>query len=1104
MRRARLRGADAERRHLLPPGIPRSLSDPDELLSAAVVATVLTHSRDWVRTRSHAITLGEKGAVRHEVSVEFELPGLAWAAVPRGQPVLVPLGLVDKERLGESEPRAEAGDPLEMLDHDETAEVMAAGAVAVAQGAGAPVDGELRRLVWRVVAGGPEDTNAALEKLRRGRSTAAARAWSHEPFRELVEILAHRLPVIVRLQEPERRRVLRYSYEESPGRRRPLRLRGLGDRAAHSLGWRGARVWCPLPELGDAAQYRFEVTPGLDLEAEAQVIGATPRGSAITARSAGGFQRKADLSMDGAPRGSRGVLSLSVRARRSDLLRGDALVASIAAVLLSAAWFALPMLGSSGRNAAALAVALPAVLAAYFGRPWGHPVLRHLLRGARSVTISVGLVSFAAAVALASGASTSALRLEVGVAALAGLAATALLLETRRRVTGTPVLSAPVLGRPGIASAVEAAVTVPVTTGVDAMRLSLLALVSAGGLLVVAVADDSARAGRSGAYELLWLGLLAIFVPALAFAMRVRSRREAMVAVVLAGVALYLVKVLHSPTYFTLHDEFSTLRTTVDIQRFGDLFHANPLIPVHPFYPALELATSALSRVTGLSIFASGLLLIGVLRVALMIGLFLLFESVSSTRVAAVATVVYAANPSFLFFDSQWAYESFALPLAIVALAMIARAGPETARPARWMPHRAWLALPIVITVTVAHPLTSLALVVFLAAWAGIDAWVAARTGRERRRDLAVLSAAGGGFLVFWVLVVAQRTGGYIGPVLKHAGHELVKLILGNAGPKRIFTAPGVPKTPAAEQVVAFASVAIALVVIALGVRLIWRRFEPLTAAIALAAIAYPLTLPLRLTEAGTEIANRASEFAYVGIAFLAALLVREGWRRLQKRGGRLPSLAAPVVLTAAAVLFMGGVVVGWGRYARLPGRYMVVADARSIDPIGRADARWAREQLGLQNRIATDRINGLLWGAIGLQAPQGGEILGRSVPHTITAPTLDAEAKYALVKDDLRFLVVDFRLATGLPALGFYFEPDEPGAFVHKRPPTPAALHKYDNICPVGRVLDSGPIVVYDTRRIAEQFDCDVGPGPPSSTTPHGPANGGAVGAPPPGGGRP
>ena len=212
-----------------------------------LVATVLTHSRDWVRTRSHAITLGEKGAVRHEVSVEFELPGLAWAAVPRGEPVLVPLGLVDKERLGESEPRAEAGDPLEMLDHDETAEVMAAGAVAVAQGAGAPVDGELRRLVWRVVAGGPEDTNAALEKLRRGRSTAAARAWSHEPFRELVEILAHRLPVIVRLQEPERRRVLRYSYEESPGRRHPLRLRGLGDRAAHWLGWRGA-----IPLRGDA------------------------------------------------------------------------------------------------------------------------------------------------------------------------------------------------------------------------------------------------------------------------------------------------------------------------------------------------------------------------------------------------------------------------------------------------------------------------------------------------------------------------------------------------------------------------------------------------------------------------------------------------------------------------------------------------------------------------------------------------------------------------------------------------------------------------------------------------------------------------------------
>jgi hypothetical protein len=528
------------------------------------------------------------------------------------------------------------------------------------------------------------------------------------------------------------------------------------------------------------------------------------------------------------------------------------------------------------------------------------------------------------------------------------------------------------------------------------------------------------------------------------------------------GVALYLVKVLHSPLHFTLHDEFSTLRTTVDIERFGTLFEPNPLIEVHPFYPALELVTSALSSVTGLSIFVSALIVIGVLRVALMAALFLIFERAGSTRVAGLATVLYACNPNFVFFDSQWAYESFALPLALVVIAMAAQ-GRRTAL----------LAIPIVITLCISHPLTSVALTAFLVVWAASDAWAARRTDHGPRRELWVLAVVGAVCMTLWALLVARNVGGYLGPVLGKAGNSLVDLLLGESGPKRIFGAAGVGETPLIERLVGFAAVLLALTAVAFGVRAVWRRFNPLAGALAAAALLYPLSLPLRLTEAGTEISNRASEFVFVGVALLGALALAEHRRR---------RFAMPLVIAAAAIALAGGVIVGTARWARLPGDYLVVADESSVEPEGRLAARWAREELGPGNRIFTDRANALLMGSIGLQDPQLGDILGRPLPQLLTKTTVDGDVQYVISKDKLAYLIADERLATALPAVGVYFEREEPGAYRHERPIDRRALVKYDVVCPVGRAFDSGNIVVYDTRRMSSRGECPTALRPPAT----------------------
>jgi hypothetical protein len=376
--------------------------------------------------------------------------------------------------------------------------------------------------------------------------------------------------------------------------------------------------------------------------------------------------------------------------------------------------------------------------------------------------------------------------------------------------------------------------------------------------------------------------------------------------------------------------------------------------------------------------------------------------------------------------------------------------------------------MPLVLALCVAHPLTTIALIAFLTVWAGLDTWMARRAGGRARTELWMLAGTAAGGLALWVLLVARSLGGYLGPVLGEAGSSFVDLLLGESGPKRIFGAAGVADTPLGERLLGFAAVALALAAVGFGARVAWRRFTPLTGALVLTALVYPLSLPLRLIEAGTEISNRASEFVFVGVAVLGALALVE-----HSGTGRF---GARAVAATAAVALVGGVIVGTAPWSRVPGGYEVAADESSVEPEGRAAARWTQRGLGRGNRVFTDRVNALMMGSLGLQDPQVGEVDGRPLPTLFTAPELDADAQHIVSVDRLGYLVADKRISTDRPAVGFYFTRHEPGAYRHERPIHLRGLVKWDLVCPVGRVFDSGNIVVYDTRRMSVRGVCPPG----------------------------
>ncbi len=153
----------------------------------------------------------------------------------------------------------------------------------------------------------------------------------------------------------------------------------------------------------------------------------------------------------------------------------------------------------------------------------------------------------------------------------------------------------------------------------------------------------------------------------------------------------------------------------------------------------------------------------------------------------------------------------------------------------------------------------------------------------------------------------------------------------------------------------------------------LWRTWtkkdsSPLWRTLALVALLYPVTLRLRLTQAGTETSQRASEFVFVGLAFVTGLLIVEAAGPDNPLRRTVRNLGIAVVAT---VVFLGGFIVGESPITRQPGPFLVAAESRSVSPQVLAAAEFADEHLPPRSRVLVDRVNAHAGG--GLRPPRPG-----------------------------------------------------------------------------------------------------------------------------------
>jgi hypothetical protein len=489
----------------------------------------------------------------------------------------------------------------------------------------------------------------------------------------------------------------------------------------------------------------------------------------------------------------------------------------------------------------------------------------------------------------------------------------------------------------------------------------------------------------------------------------------------------------------------------------------NPLLPESPLYPALELATAALTTVTGFSYFVSGLILVGAARLVFILALFFTYRQLSaSTRVAGIACLIYMCNPNFVFFDVVFSYESLALSFLMVVLYLAVSSQHIGAK------GRAGPIGLLVLTLgalVMSHHITTYALVGFLILWLLADYYAYYYKGPGGRDAGGPAWLAPLTFVVTlaWLILMGGATVGYLGPHIWGAFTEMTSILhrttagaqAGGAAGRQLFVSATGQLSPLWERASGFGAVGLLMLALPFGTWQIWRarrKMSSITMAFTVTALVYPVTLAFRLTSAGWEAANRSSEFVFLGLAFVVALglcrfLVIPN-ASLWRRG---------VFTACLAVVFSGGLIAGWPPSWRMPWPYEIDPDtaggSRDISAQGLQAADWVLAHLGPGNRIGGDPTNMLILGSFGRQHTQSTLSGGVNTEWALYAPQITDDQAGLLRRGKVQYLVVDRRLIT-VPVVGRRYYPlaalDGP-------------LAKFDYLKRISRIFDDGAIAIYD-----------------------------------------
>lgn len=596
-------------------------------------------------------------------------------------------------------------------------------------------------------------------------------------------------------------------------------------------------------------------------------------------------------------------------------------------------------------------------------------------------------------------------------------------------------------------------------TGTAVMRWWWTAFAALAGLVIITLAFRWARANEDLelARWLLWGGLGLLVVPAAAVLLDASTPRNARVAVIaLVAVAMYLVKVLHDPVEVGFPDEFVHVANAQGILADERLYPVSEIIPASKGFPGLEATTVLLSQISGMGIFTSGLVLIGLARVIGLVAIYLLVERLSgSARVGGVAALVSCAAPNYVYWSAQYSYESLSLPLLLLTVVCVLELRDRRLAGA---PSGAWWACAalLIVAVVVTHHLSSYTLAVLLWAMVLVDV----RTAERRRAAPIALAVLATVAALAWTVLVAGDVAGYLGNIFGRAFTAVRESISGEAATRAPFQAGDDPVTNERPSLFDIALALGSVLLVGAGVvsgllrarRRAWA--DPFAYLVMVGGPLLLIAFAARAIPGAWETGNRSTNYLYVGAAMLVALAAVAAYDRA--RPGLLRHVALPL---CAFVLVGGGLVIGWETDARLPRPLEAQRGAQVQRTESRAFVDWARRTLPRDSLFLADETSSRLLAVAGFRDTPTTRAHG--VLPLVSEPGLPAWERQALVDAGTDFVVLDRRLSSNVPLVGMFLpRKDDPREFYLAGVPA-----KFEGLPGVRLVYDSGDIRVYDVR---------------------------------------
>jgi hypothetical protein len=618
--------------------------------------------------------------------------------------------------------------------------------------------------------------------------------------------------------------------------------------------------------------------------------------------------------------------------------------------------------------------------------------------------------------------------------------------------------------------------------------LSLWSSATVGALLIaVSYSIAAGNAEDQWHYPIFWLGMVLFFIPTVIVVMARKVRdRVRFVWLLVYGLFTYVPKLLRDPGAPLFHDEIAHLRQATNLVANGQLFEQNYIIGIIARFPGLRVIVTAFSDSTGLSLWQSALLLICIAHTLALFGAALLGDALlRSRRAGAVVALVYSLNSSFMYFDTEFAYESLAMPMFLLCLACLAqahRAGVNAARLRNtYAPDRqsgeilrggsvaAWTAAAAVLGMGVAptHHLTAIILSLVLALVAAVTMFAALRGRVPWTLAWASVSVvvAVGGATASWLTVVAPDTFSYLSPYLGGSLGQLLRFFTNHGGSRTLFQASA---EPLYERIAAFTVPAIAGV-LALAAIVNWRRLpaqerwrQPMRCALGLFGLLYFPSVLFIMVQFGAEGARRTWGFTYIGLAVALSPLIVMAGDRIRDLDGRRCVVAGAASLLLACDALVGNVAAGLDEAYRFPGPFTFGSDARSFTPELDSMSAWFRANIGVGVRVISDRYTDLSLVRDADAHPAAPSTGFATYDLYFDAGAPSTYLRHELETSNYTYLILDKRMATQRPAVGVFFEPDEPFAFGAKNPVTPENLARYENFPWTTAVYESDSYVIY------------------------------------------